>query len=71
MAIGTDQTRRNWLLSAPALILLSLAAAGPLLIMVVYSVLTPGEYGNVEWIFSLEGWRSILFTEDKIGRAHV
>lgn len=64
MAIGTDRTRRNWLLSAPALILLTLAAAGPLLIMVVYSFLSPGQYGNVQWIFSLEGWRSILFTED-------
>ena len=64
MATGTNQTRRNWLLSAPALILLTLAAAGPLLIMVVYSFLTPGQYGNVQWIFSLEGWRSILFTED-------
>ena len=64
MAIGTDRTRRNWLLSAPALVLLTLAAAGPLLIMVVYSFLTPGQYGNVQWIFSLNGWRSILFTED-------
>ena len=64
MVIGSAQTRRNWLLSAPALILLTLAAAGPLLIMVVYSFLTPGQYGNVEWIFSLNGWRSILFTED-------
>jgi spermidine/putrescine transport system permease protein len=64
VAIGTDRTRRNWLLSAPALVLLTLAAAGPLLIMVVYSFLTPGQYGNVQWIFSLNGWRSILFTED-------
>jgi spermidine/putrescine transport system permease protein len=58
------RTRTNWLLSAPALILLTLAAAGPLLIMVVYSFLTPGEYGNVKWLFSLDGWRGILFTED-------
>ena len=64
MEAGTDQTRRNWLLSAPALMLLALAAAGPLLIMVLYSFLTPGQYGNVEWVFSLNGWRSILFTED-------
>ena len=64
MAGGTNQTRRNWLLSAPALIVLTLAAAGPLLIMVVYSFLTPGDYGNVKWLFSLEGWRGILVTED-------
>jgi spermidine/putrescine transport system permease protein len=64
VAQGADQTRRNWLLSTPALVLLALAAAGPLMIMVVYSFLTPGQYGNVQWIFSLNGWRSILFTED-------
>ena len=68
MAQGTEQAtsiaRKNWLLSAPALIVLTLAAAGPLLIMVVYSFLTPGEYGNVTWQFSLEGWRGILLTED-------
>ena len=64
MTSRSNQTRRNWLLSTPALILLTLAAAGPLMIMVVYSFLTPGQYGNVQWIFSLNGWRSILFTED-------
>jgi spermidine/putrescine transport system permease protein len=24
----------------------------------------PGKYGNVEWAFSLEGWRGILYTKD-------
>jgi spermidine/putrescine transport system permease protein len=56
--------RNGWLLSAPALILLFLAASGPLIIMFVYAFLTPGEYGNVEWIFSLDGWVSILFSRD-------
>lgn len=57
-------TRNGWLLSAPALTLLFLAASGPLLIVLVYSFLTPGQYGNVVWAFSLEGWKSILFTRD-------
>jgi spermidine/putrescine transport system permease protein len=57
-------TRTSWLLSLPALILLGFAAAGPLLIVVVYSFLTPGEYGNVVWDFSTDGWVSILFTRD-------
>ncbi len=57
-------TRNGWLLSTPALILLTLAAAGPLLIVLVYSFLTPGKYGNVEWIFSPDGWRGILYTRD-------
>ena len=56
--------RNSWLLSAPALLVLSFAAAGPLLVVLIYSFLTPGKYGNVEWIFSLNGWRQILWSED-------
>jgi spermidine/putrescine transport system permease protein len=56
--------RNGWLLSAPALILLFLAASGPLIVMFVYAFLTPGEYGNVVWDFSLDGWVSILFSRD-------
>ncbi len=57
-------TRTAWALSAPALLLLLFAACGPLLIVLVYSFLTPGDYGNVKWIFSLDAWRGILFTRD-------
>ena len=59
-----DQVRSAWYLSAPALAVLTLAAVGPLLIVLVYSFLTPGTHGNVEWIFSLEGWRGVLFEYD-------
>ena len=59
-----QSTRNGWLLSAPALVILALAAIGPLLIMVVYSFLLPGEYGNVVWGFSWDAWRGILFTRD-------
>jgi spermidine/putrescine transport system permease protein len=69
MSAAEDAARRisdrnGWLLSTPALVLLTLAAAGPLLIVVVYSFLTPGEYGNVVWTFNLDGWRGILFSRD-------
>ncbi|GAB1479211.1 ABC transporter permease [Paracoccaceae bacterium] len=57
-------TRNAWLLSMPAMILLTFAAAGPLLIVLVYSFMLKGQYGNVEWGFSLDGWRGILFTKD-------
>jgi spermidine/putrescine transport system permease protein len=57
-------TANGWLLSLPALILLGLVASGPLLIVVVYSFLTPGEYGNVVWEFSWDGWIGILFSRD-------
>ncbi len=56
--------RNGWLLSAPALALLIFAAAGPLLIMVAYSFMVKGDYGNVKWGFSWDGWVGILFERD-------
>jgi spermidine/putrescine transport system permease protein len=56
--------RNGWLLSSPALVLLAVGAIGPLLVMLVYSFLTPGQFGNVEWVFSPDGWISILFEQD-------
>ena len=56
--------RARWLLSLPAVIIIVCAAAGPLLVMVVYSFLTPGDYGNVKWIFSLDGWASTVVQRD-------
>ena len=73
----TRSARNGWLLSTPALVILALAAVGPLLIVLVYSFLTPGEYGNVQWQFSLDAWRGILFTKDvfdetlKLADAHL
>ena len=48
----TQEARRRWLLLTPALIILVIAATGPLLITVVYSFLTPGDYGGIIWSFS-------------------
>ena len=59
-----QSARNGWLLSMPALALLAVAAIGPLAIIVIYSFLTPGQYGNVVWEFSWDGWVSILFTRD-------
>jgi spermidine/putrescine transport system permease protein len=56
--------RLRWLLSAPALTLIILFAAGPLLIVLVYSFLTPGEYGNVEWEFSTKAWFNVVMQRD-------
>jgi spermidine/putrescine transport system permease protein len=60
----TRSARAGWLLSAPALVVLTLAAIGPLAIVVAYSFMPAGEYGNVTWGFSLEAWQGILFTKD-------
>ncbi len=59
-----EAARAGWLLSAPALVLLGLAASGPLIVMLVYSFLSPGDYGNVVWDFSTDGWVGILFSRD-------
>ncbi len=56
--------RSRWLLSAPALALIAAAAAGPLLIVLVYSFLTPGAYGDVQWKFSGEAWFNVFFSRD-------
>ncbi|MBZ9872078.1 ABC transporter permease [Mesorhizobium sp. BR1-1-9] len=56
--------RDRWLLSAPALLVIFLAATGPLLIVLVYSFLTPGAYGDVKWQFSPEAWVSVFMERD-------
>jgi len=58
------KTTNNWLLSMPALALLIFAAAGPLIIVLIYSFLTAGSYGGVVWEFATEAWFRVLFTRD-------
>lgn len=59
-----QSTRNAWFLSLPALIVLILAASGPLLIVLIYSFLSPGQHGNVVWEFSTDGWVGILWSQD-------
>jgi spermidine/putrescine transport system permease protein len=56
--------RSRWLLSAPALIVIFFAAIGPLFIVLIYSFLTKGDYGDVKWSFSIDGWFNVLFERD-------
>lgn len=63
-AAARRRVRANWLLATPALIWLVLAASGPLLIMLVYSFLTPGDYGGIVWRVSGQGWVQVLFSRD-------
>jgi spermidine/putrescine transport system permease protein len=59
------QERRNrWLLLAPALLILIIAASGPLLITLTYSFLAAGDYGGVKWEFSTEAWFNVLMQRD-------
>lgn len=59
-----SDNRARWLMSLPAIVLIVLFAAGPLMVMVLYSFLTPGDYGNVVWKFSTDGWVSTVLQRD-------
>jgi len=59
-----DRVRRNWWLSVPALVLLFVAAIGPLFIVLVYSFLTPGDYTGVQRPFTTEAWFQIFRERD-------
>lgn len=59
-----EDIRGRWLLSTPALLIIFLAAAGPLAIVLVYSFLTPGDYGDVKWQWSTDGWLGVAFERD-------
>lgn len=57
--------KRRWLLSAPALAIIFFAAIGPLAIVLLFSFMVKGDYGDVKyWQFSLDGWFSVLFERD-------
>ncbi|MCA3555876.1 ABC transporter permease [Aestuariivirga sp.] len=60
-----QDVRNRWLLSAPSLLIIFLAAAGPLFVMLLYSVMAKGDYGDVKlWQFSADGWFGVLFQRD-------
>ena len=48
----------------PALLVLALAAVGPLLIVLVYTFLEAGPYGGVVWQWSFEGWFEVFLKRD-------
>ncbi len=56
--------KNRWLLSAPALLIILLAAVGPLLIVLIYSFLEAGSYGDVVWKFSPSAWVSVFLERD-------
>ncbi|MBD0415293.1 ABC transporter permease [Oryzicola mucosus] len=61
----TETIRRRWLLSAPALVIIFVAAVGPLFVMLAYSFMARGDYGDVKFgQFSLDGWFSVFFQRD-------
>lgn len=57
-------TRRRWALATPALLVILLLSVLPLIVIVVYSFLTPGSFGNVTATFSIDGWFAVFFERD-------
>jgi spermidine/putrescine transport system permease protein len=56
--------RTGWLLSTPALVILAFGAIGPLMVVVIYSFLTPAEYSGVVWDLSGDAWFRVFFKTD-------
>lgn len=56
--------RNRWCLITPSLVIIMLAAVGPLLIMAVYSVLAKGDYGGVTNAFSTDAWFGVILERD-------
>ncbi len=60
-----SKTRARWLLSLPALFIVFVAAIGPLFVMLAYSFMAKGDYGDVKpGEFSLDGWFSVFLQRD-------
>jgi len=64
LELERDESRRRWLLLSPALIILVFAASGPLIVVLIYSFLSPGDFGGVVWKFSIDGWLEVAFKRD-------
>lgn len=62
--MSSSETWRRWGLVLPAITIIMLFSILPLAVVVIYSFLTPGDFGNVKWIFSTDGWFSVLFERD-------
>jgi spermidine/putrescine transport system permease protein len=58
------RAQAGWLLSTPALLLLLVGAAGPLIVVLVYSFLSQGDFGGVALPFTGEAWFRVFFQRD-------
>ncbi len=59
-----QRTRNRWCLLSPSLIIIILAAAGPMLIVLLYSFLQKDTYAGIIWSFSWDGWFNVFLQED-------
>ncbi len=59
-----QDSRNRWALASPALILIGLFSLAPMAVVILYSFLEPGRYGNVVWAFSTDAWVSVMLERD-------
>ena len=59
-----QDARRHRLLASPAIVIMILLGFIPLMIVVAYSLMAPGDYGGVVPKFSFEAYVSLLFQRD-------
>ncbi len=64
--VGDRISGRQALQLFPVIAVIGFFLVGPLAFIVVYSFLTPGTYGGVEWRFSIESYLQFLFERDLI-----
>ena len=70
-------TRRRVALLIPAIAIITAFSVLPLAVVVIYSFLTPADYGGVVWSPSIQGWFSVLWERDifddtlSLSQAHV
>ncbi len=61
--LRTDH-RKRWLLSLPALTIITLLSLVPLVVVLVFSLLQKDSYGGVVWHFSGSAWAEVLLQRD-------
>ncbi len=63
--VRRDDIKTRWLLTTPALITIFMAAIGPLLVVLLFSFMVKGDYGDVKyWQFSSDGWSNVFMQRD-------
>jgi spermidine/putrescine transport system permease protein len=64
IAVERRQNRTRAILLSPSMLIIGIFGLCPLVIILIYSFLTPGPYGNVIWKFSTDAYVQFLFERD-------
>ena len=58
------RNRTRAALLTPALLIVTIGALAPVVVIAVYSFLVPGDYGGVKWQFTLQNWVNVVAERD-------